>query len=111
MRQVYRCRYYYNWCEKKSSFVDVSQAKQKRQIEIMNLILVKDWTWLFNNKRQVINLVNSRAKLNLINYVYVVQWKLQFTFVILSILNFLNGDDRYYYDVYKLIYYLINSWD
>ena len=39
------------------------------------------------------------------------QWELQFTFAILSILNFLDNDDRYCYDVYKLIYYLIDSWN
>jgi len=39
-----------------------------------------------------------------------VQWELQFTFAILSTSSFLDGDDRYYYDVYELIYYLIDSW-
>ena len=77
----------------------------------MNSILMKDWTRLFDDERQVIDLIDSRAKLNLINYVYVVQWKLQLTFAILLTLNFLNNNNRYYYDVYKLIYYLIDSWD
>jgi len=36
---------------------------------------------------------------------------LQFTFAILLISNFLNGDNRYCYDVYELIYYLIDSWN
>jgi len=111
MKQVYRCRYYYNRCEKRSSFANVSQTKQKRQIKTMNSILVKDWTQLLNDERQVIGLVNLRAKLNLINYVYVVQWELQFTFAILLTSSFLNDDNRYYYDVYKLIYYLIDSWN
>jgi len=110
MKQIYCCRYHYNRCKKRSSFVDASQTKQKRQIKTMNSILVKDWTRLLNNERQIINLVNLRVKLNFINYVYVMQWELQFTFVILSTLSFLNDDDRYCYDVYKLIYHLINSW-
>jgi len=110
MRQVYRCYYYHDKCEKRSSFVDASQAKQKRQIKIVNSILVKGWTRFFNNERQVIDLIDLRAKINLINYVYVVQWELQSTFAILSILDFFDNDDRFCYDVYELIYHLIDSW-
>ncbi len=111
MRQIYCCRYHYNWCKKRLSFVDASQTKQKRQIKTMNSILVKGWTQLLDDERQVIDLVDLGAKLNLINYGYVVQWKLQFTFAILSTSSFLNDDDRYCYDAYKLIYYLIDSWN
>ncbi len=75
----------------------------------MNSILVKDWTWLLDNERQVIGLVDLGAKLNLINYDYVVQWELQLTFAILLTSSFLNNNDRYCYDVDKLIYYLIDS--
>ncbi len=75
----------------------------------MNSILVKDWTRLLDDERQVTNLVDSRAKLNLINYVYVMQWKLQLTLAILSTLSFLDNNDHYCYDVYELIYHLIDS--
>jgi hypothetical protein len=40
-----------------------------------------------------------------------VQWELQFTFAILSTLDFFNNDNYYCYDIYELIYYLIDSWD
>ena len=70
---------------------------------------MKDWTWLLDDERQVIDLVDLKTKLNLINYDYVVQWELQFTFAILSTSSFLNDDNRYCYDAYKLIYYLIDS--
>ena len=72
---------------------------------------MKYWIRLFDNERQVINLIDLRAKLNLINYDYVMQWKLQFTFAILLTSSFLDNDNRYCYDVYKLIYYLIDSWN
>jgi len=36
---------------------------------------------------------------------------LQFIFAILSTSNFLDSDNCYCYDVYKLIYYLIDSWN
>ncbi len=49
------------------------QAKQKKEIKIVNLILVKDWTRLFNKKCQIINLVDLKAKINLINYIYIIQ--------------------------------------
>ncbi len=49
------------------------QTKQKRQIKTIDLILVKNWTWFFNNERQVIDLVDLETKINLINYIYVVQ--------------------------------------
>ena len=75
----------------------------------MNLILVKGWTQFLDDKRQIIGLVDLEAKLNLINYDYVVQWKLQSTFAILLTLDFLNNDDRYCYDAYELTYYLIDS--
>ena len=39
------------------------------------------------------------------------QWELQSTFAILLTLDFLDGDDRYCYGVYELIYYLIDSWN
>jgi len=73
MKQVYCCYCYYNRCEKRLSFVDVLQTKQKRQIKTINSILVKDYIRLFNNERQIIDLVNSRAKINYINYIYVIQ--------------------------------------
>ena len=111
MRPIYRCRYHYDKCKKRSSFVDVSQAKQERQIETINSILVKDWIQILGNERQVIGLVDSRAKLNLINYAYVVQWELQFILTILSTLDFLDDNNHYCYDVYELIYHLTNSWN
>ncbi len=39
----------------------------------MNSILVKGWTQLLDDERQIIDLVDLRAKLNLINYDYVMQ--------------------------------------
>ena len=39
------------------------------------------------------------------------QWKLKKMIVDLSLLNFLNDQDHYYYDAFKLIYNIIDFWD
>ena len=72
--------------------------------------MVKGWTRLHNDERQVIDLLDSRAKINLINQTYVVQWDLKSTRVALPTPGFLDGTSRYCYGAYELNYHLIDSW-
>ena len=40
-----------------------------------------------------------------------IQWKLKSIYVDLSLSRFLDDQNQYYYDVYKLIYNIINFWE
>ena len=55
-------------------------------------------------------LVDSETKINLVNQTYVIQWELKSLYVDLSLSRFLNDQNRYYYNVYELIYNIINFW-
>ena len=63
-----------------------------------------------NNIRLLFDFVDSKIKINFINQAYVTQWKIFFIDVILSLLRFLNNENRYCYDTYKFIYNFVNLW-
>ena len=69
---------------------------QKRSIKIKNSILVKKWVKFQNEANQLTVFIDFEAKINLINQVYVMQWKLKSVIVDLSLSKFLNNQNRYY---------------
>ena len=54
--------------------------------------------------------INSNTKINLINQHFVIQWNLSQINVNLSLSRFLNENARHCYDVYELIYWIIDFW-
>ena len=73
-------------------------------------IFVKKWIKFQNEKSLLTALVDFETKINFINQIYAMQWKLKSIIVDLSLLNFLNDQDRYCYNAFELIYNIINSW-
>ena len=77
--------------KKRRSFAGASTAEQKRSIEIKDPILVKGWIQFPNEEGLLTALVDSGAKINLVNQTYVVQWELQSVNVDLSLPGFLDA--------------------
>ena len=96
--------------KKKTSFVNVSQAKQKKSIKTRDFIITIDWVNFLNDIRLLFELIDSKTKINFINQIYITQWKISSINVILLLLRFLNNENRYYYDAHKFIYDFVNSW-
>ena len=99
------------WFKNQRSFADISTTKQKKSIKIKNLILVKEWVQFSNEENLLTVFVDSKTKINLVNQIYIIQWKLQSMNIDLSLSNFLNNQNRYCYDAYKLIYNSISFWE
>ena len=98
--------------QKKSSFANVSQAKQKKSIKIRNFIVIQNWIKFLKNERLVRAFVNFEIKINFINQVFVIQWKMQsINEIILSLSSFLNEQNRYCHETHEFIYNIINSWN
>ena len=55
-------------------------------------------------------LINSNAKINLINQHFMIQWNLPQINVDLLLSKFLDEDTRHCYDIYELIYWIIDFW-
>ena len=101
-----------NWkIKKKANFVNVSQTKQKKSIKTRDSIMTIDWVNFLSDIRLLFELVDSKAKINLINQVYITQWKIFFVFVVLSLSKFLNDENRYCYKTHELIYNFVDSWE
>ena len=92
------------------NFANASTTKQKRSIKAKDLILIKEWVQFSNEKNLLTTLVDLKIKINLINQIYVIQWKLKLVYVDLSLSEFLNDQSQYYYDAYELTYNIINFW-
>ena len=60
--------------------------------------------------RLLFKLINSKTKINFINQIYIIQWKIFSIDVILSLSKFLSNKNRYYYDTYKFIYDFVDLW-
>ena len=59
---------------------------------------------------KLIAFIDFEAKINLIDQVYVIQWKLKSVIIDLSLSKFLNDQNRYCYDAFELIYNIIDFW-
>ena len=65
---------------------------------------------VFERKKFINDIYRLKTKINLVNQIYMIQWKLQLINVDLLLSKFLNHHDWYCYNVYKLIYNIINFW-
>ena len=70
--------------------MNVSTMKQKRLIKIKDLILVTRWANFQSEASKLTAFVDFEAKINLINQIYVMQWKLKSMIADLSLSKFLN---------------------
>ena len=74
------------------------------------MILIKRWIQFSNEEDLLTIFVDSETKINLVNQIYVIQWKLQSVNADLPLSRFLNDQNQYCYGVYELIYNIINFW-
>ena len=62
--------------KKRRSFAGASTAKQKKLIKAKDSMLIKGWIQFSNEENLLTTLVDLKAKINLVNQIYVIQWKL-----------------------------------
>ena len=72
--------------------------------------MIINWANFLNDVRLLFEHGNSKTKINFINQIYVIQWKISFINVILSLSKFLNDENQYCYKTHELIYDFIDSW-
>ena len=91
------------------SFTNVLTTKQKRLIKTKNSILIKKWVQFSNEENLLTAFIDSKIKINVINQIYVIHWELQSMNIDLWLSKFLNNQNEYCYNVYELIYNILNS--
>ena len=73
--------------------------------------MVQGWTRLLDDERLVRALVDSGAKINLINQAFVTQWEMQpIGGATLPLPGFLDGQGRYCHGTHELTYNIVDSW-